>query len=81
MGGSEQVVTQNQLLLTPAYAFTDYQSQGQTISNAIIDITMPPSGGLSLFNVYVTLSQGHDQRIMKLDQITEQWWDAKSKKL
>ncbi|KAG2738883.1 hypothetical protein P692DRAFT_20757346 [Suillus brevipes Sb2] len=104
MGGSEQVVTRNQLPLTPAYAFTDYRSQGQTISNAIIDIATPPSGGLSPFNVYVALSRGHgrenirllrnfdeklftthpseylrieDQRIMKLDQITEQWWDAK----
>ncbi|KAG2128403.1 hypothetical protein BD769DRAFT_1457264 [Suillus cothurnatus] len=98
------VVTQKQLPLTPAYAFTDYQSQGQTVSNAIIDIAMPPSGGLSPFNVYVALSRGHgqeniqllrdfdkklltthpseylhieDQRIMKLDQITEQWWDSK----
>src|SRR6267154_1590811 len=53
MGGSERVVTQNQLPLTPAYAFTDYRSQGQTISNAIIDIAMPPSDGLSPFNVYV----------------------------
>jgi ATP-dependent exoDNAse (exonuclease V) alpha subunit len=104
VNGNEQVVTQRQLPLTPAYAFTDYRSQGQTVSNAIIDIAMPPSGGLSPFNVYVALSRGHgrenirllrdfdeklltthpseylrieDQRIVKLDQITEQWWDSK----
>ncbi|KAG1896637.1 uncharacterized protein F5891DRAFT_958392 [Suillus fuscotomentosus] len=48
-----------QLPLTPAYAFTDYQSQGQTISNTIIDIAQPPSGELTPFNVYVALSRGH----------------------
>jgi len=56
VNGNEQVVTWKQLPLTPAYAFTDYQSQGQTVSNAIINIAMPPSGGLSPFNVYVALS-------------------------
>lgn len=104
VNGNEQVVTRKQLPLTPAYAFTDYRSQGQTISNAIIDIAMPPSGGLSPFNVYVALSRGHgrdnirllrdfdeklltthpseylrieDQRIMKHDRITEEWWNLK----
>lgn len=69
---------------------------------------MPPSGGLSPFNVYVALSRGHgceniwllhnfdeklltthpseylhieDQQIVKLDQITEQWWDSKKQEV
>ncbi|KAG2109848.1 uncharacterized protein F5147DRAFT_760444 [Suillus discolor] len=47
IGGREEVVTQMQLPLTPAYAFTDYRLQGQTISNAIVDIAQPPSGKLA----------------------------------
>ncbi|KAF8587375.1 hypothetical protein K439DRAFT_1614432 [Ramaria rubella] len=50
-------VTCWQLPLTGAYAFTDYQSQGQTIPYVIIDIVTPPTGGkLTLFNLYVALS-------------------------
>ncbi|KIM70349.1 hypothetical protein SCLCIDRAFT_36977, partial [Scleroderma citrinum Foug A] len=40
-----------------AYAFTDYRSQGQTIPYVIVDIANPPTGGLSLFNLYVALSR------------------------
>ena len=40
-----------------AYAFTDYHSQGQTIHHAIIDITSPPTGSLTPFNIYVALSR------------------------
>ena len=46
-----------QLPLTPAYSFTDYRSQGQTIQNIIIDIGNPLSGTLTPFNIYVTLSR------------------------
>ncbi|KAG9076173.1 hypothetical protein FRC06_009662, partial [Ceratobasidium sp. 370] len=43
-----------QLPVTPAYAFTDYRSQGQTIPAAIGDIITPPSGRkLTLLNIYV----------------------------
>ena len=45
-----------QLLLTTAYTFTDYQPQGQTIQNAIIDIASPLMGTLTSFNIYVALS-------------------------
>ncbi|KZT06428.1 uncharacterized protein LAESUDRAFT_653477 [Laetiporus sulphureus 93-53] len=37
--------------MTAAYAFTDYRSQGQTITYVIVDITTPPGGRMSLFNV------------------------------
>ncbi|KIM60952.1 hypothetical protein SCLCIDRAFT_123129 [Scleroderma citrinum Foug A] len=43
--------------MTAAYAFTDYRSQGQTIPAVIVDIVTPPTGGLSLFNLYVALSR------------------------
>ncbi|CUA71576.1 Structural maintenance of chromosomes protein 4 [Rhizoctonia solani] len=47
-----------QFPITPAYAFTDYRSQGQTIPAAIIDIATPPTGGgLSIYNLYVALSR------------------------
>ncbi|KAG9105439.1 hypothetical protein FRC07_009283, partial [Ceratobasidium sp. 392] len=47
-----------QFPITPAYAFTDYRAQGQTISAAVINIANPPTGGeLERANVYVTLSR------------------------
>ncbi|KIM64601.1 hypothetical protein SCLCIDRAFT_114706 [Scleroderma citrinum Foug A] len=62
-GGNKKTVHRRQLPLTPAYSFTDYRSQGQTIQNIIIDIRNPPSGTLTPFNIYVALSQarGRDQ--------------------
>ncbi|KIK79554.1 hypothetical protein PAXRUDRAFT_161048, partial [Paxillus rubicundulus Ve08.2h10] len=55
-GHEQKAIMRQQLPVTPAYAFTDYHSQGQTISHTIIDIGDPPTGGLTPFNVYVTLS-------------------------
>ena len=43
--------------ITGAYSFMDYHSQGQTILHAIINIASPPTGKLSLFNLYIALSQ------------------------
>ena len=36
---------------------TNYRAQGQTIPAVIVDIVTPPTGGLTLFNLYVVLSQ------------------------
>ncbi|KAI0245278.1 hypothetical protein BJV78DRAFT_1139636, partial [Lactifluus subvellereus] len=47
--------------ITPAYTFTNYCSQGQTISHVIVDLASPPLGSLSLFNVYVALSRSSGQ--------------------
>ena len=47
----------HQLPMTPAYAFTDYKSQGQTIEYVIIDIGDPPTGRVSPVGVYVMLSR------------------------
>ena len=54
---SRRPVKRRQFPLTLAYAFTDYRSRGQTIPYVIVDIANPPTGGLSLFNLYVALSR------------------------
>ena len=52
--------------MTAAYTFMDYQAQGQTIPYVIVDIAKPPSGRLSLFNLYVALSHGSGQSTIHL---------------
>lgn len=64
--GGRRVVTRKQLPLTPAYAFTDIRSQGQTISHVIIDIAKPPTGGLTAFNAYVALSRSSGRDTIRL---------------
>ncbi|KAH7930558.1 hypothetical protein BV22DRAFT_1054729 [Leucogyrophana mollusca] len=80
-GTSNLKVTRRQFPITSAYAFTDYRAQGQTISNSLVDIATPPSGGLTPFNIYVSLSRGHgrdnDERLAQLDSETEKWWHAR----
>ena len=44
------------------YAFTNYKSQGQVI----IDISKPPTGSLSLFSMYVALSQSRGRNAIHL---------------
>ncbi|QRV95124.1 Helitron helicase-like domain at N-terminus [Ceratobasidium sp. AG-Ba] len=68
-GGRVDPVKRNfrrlQFPITPAYAFTDYRSQGQTIEAAFVDIATPPTGGeLEKSNVYVAVS-----RVSCLDDI------------
>ena len=59
-------VKRKQYPLTAAYAFTDYRSQGQTIPYAIVDIATPPTGGLSLLNIYVALSRSSGRDTIRL---------------
>ena len=55
--------------MTGAYAFTDYQSQGQTINHdVIVNIAMPPTGTLTPFNIYVALSRCHGHEHIQLLQ-------------
>jgi hypothetical protein len=49
----EYPIVREQLPLVPAYAFTDYKSQGKTLEAAIVDI----NGCKTLQNVYVMLSR------------------------
>lgn len=53
----QRTIKRLQFPLTAAYAFTDYWAQGQTIPYVIVDVASPPTGMLSLFNLYVALSQ------------------------
>ncbi|KAJ7810520.1 hypothetical protein B0H14DRAFT_2863487 [Mycena olivaceomarginata] len=52
--------------MTGAYAFTDYRSQGQMIPYVLVDIASPPSGTLSLFNLYVALSRSSGRESIRL---------------
>jgi len=58
----QHAVKRKQFPLTAAYTFTNYRSQGQTIPYIVVDIATPPTGGLSLFNLYVAFprSSGWD---------------------
>ncbi|KIN98835.1 hypothetical protein M404DRAFT_156721 [Pisolithus tinctorius Marx 270] len=60
--GKQSIISHLQLPITPAYAFTDYHAQAQTLKHCIVDISTPPSGQLTLFNVYMALlcSCGHE---------------------
>jgi len=55
LGRKAKTVTRLQYPITAAFCFTDYCSQGQTIPRVIVDIASPPSGKLSLFNLYVAV--------------------------
>ncbi|KAH9943783.1 hypothetical protein B0H21DRAFT_695248 [Amylocystis lapponica] len=68
--------------MTAAYAFTDYRSQGQMIPYVLVDIATPPApANLSLFSLYVALSQssgtallGENNRLESLNAKTRDWW-------
>lgn len=62
----QHTVKRQQFLVTAAYVFTDYRSQGQTIPYVIVDISTPPTGGLNLFNLYVVLSQSRGHNLIWL---------------
>jgi hypothetical protein len=49
-------IRRRQYPITAAYWFTYYRSQGKTLPYIIVDIATPPTSGLDLFNLYVTLS-------------------------
>ena len=61
-----RTVARSQYPITAAYCFTDYRSQGQTIPHVIVDIASPPSGKLSLFNLYVALSRSSGRESIRL---------------
>lgn len=62
----KRTVRRRQYPITSAYSFTDYWSQGQTIPYVIVDIAEPPSGTLTLFNLYVALSQSTGRNTIRL---------------
>jgi len=64
--GKKITVTRQQLPVTPAYTFTNYRSQAQTINYCIIDLGTPPTGQLTPFNAYVTLSRSRGRDSIRL---------------
>ena len=65
-GRSGIIINREQYALTPAYAFTDFKSQGQTIESVIVDLAKPPSGKLTAFNAYVALSRSRGRHTIRL---------------
>ena len=61
-----KTIARLQYPITAAYSFTDYCSQGQTIPRVMVDIASPPTGKLSLFNLYVTLSRSSGRETIRL---------------
>jgi ATP-dependent exoDNAse (exonuclease V) alpha subunit len=67
LGGKKgNTIERIQFPLTPAYAFTDFKAQGQTIESVIVDLAKPPSGGLTGFNAYVALSRSRGRETIRL---------------
>ena len=60
--GNKVQLERRQLGIVPAYAFTDYKSQGQTMEFVIVDISKPPTGVLSPFSVYIALSRSRGRK-------------------
>jgi hypothetical protein len=60
--GKKLKIMRYQLLMTPAFVFTDFHGQGQTINPVLIDIGPPPSGGLT---TYVVLLQCKNIRLLQ----------------
>ncbi|KAJ6495754.1 hypothetical protein C8R47DRAFT_954709, partial [Mycena vitilis] len=59
-------IIRRQLAMTPAYAFTDYKSQGQTLPRVFIDLEKPPTGKLTPFSAYVALSRSKGRDNIRL---------------
>lgn len=62
----KRTVHRRQFAITAAYVFTDYRAQGQTIPYVLVDIASPPTGKLSLFNLYVALSRSSGRQTIRL---------------
>ncbi|KEP49496.1 putative ATP-dependent DNA helicase PIF1, partial [Rhizoctonia solani 123E] len=66
-GQSKKItICREQIPLIPAYAFTDYRGQGQTLPYVIIDMGKPPTGGFTPFNAYVALSRSQSMEQCRL---------------
>ncbi|KIN97094.1 hypothetical protein M404DRAFT_161540 [Pisolithus tinctorius Marx 270] len=64
--GKQSTISRLQLPITPAYAFTDYRAQAQTLEHCVVDIGTPPSGQLTPFNAYVALSRSRGRETIRL---------------
>ena len=64
--GKRISISRQQLPITPAYTFTDYRAQAQTIEYCVVDIGTPPTGRLTPFNAYVALSRSRGRNNIRL---------------
>ncbi|KAF8835139.1 hypothetical protein BDN67DRAFT_913561 [Paxillus ammoniavirescens] len=68
----EEAITRTVICRQPpipaVYACTDYRSQGQTVPAVVINIGSLPTRGLSLLNLYVTLSRSRGSETIRLLQ-------------
>jgi hypothetical protein len=68
LGKSGDTIRHLQFSLTPAYAFTNYKVQGQTMEIIIVDLSKPPTGSISRFNAYIALLHGRGRENIQLLQ-------------
>ncbi|KAJ7075916.1 hypothetical protein B0H15DRAFT_791165 [Mycena belliarum] len=52
--------------MTPAYVFTDYKSQGQTLEYVLINLEKPPTHKLTPFSTYMALSRSRGRDRIRL---------------
>jgi hypothetical protein len=64
--GKDKSQSRGDNCLSRPYILSDYRSQGQTITNSIIGIGTPPTGVLTLFNMYVALSRSRGRDNIRL---------------
>lgn len=69
-----RTVRRRQFPITPAYAFTDYRAQGQTIPRVLVDIATPPRGTMSLPNLYVALSRSAGRDTIRILRDFDDRW-------
>ncbi|KAJ7075217.1 hypothetical protein B0H15DRAFT_867537 [Mycena belliarum] len=63
---TKHLIHRRQLAITPAYAFTDYKSHGQTLEYVLIDLEKPPTHKLTPFSAYVALSRSRGRDRIRL---------------
>jgi hypothetical protein len=64
--GRKVTISRRQYALTGGYAFTDIKSQGQTIEVVVADLRNTPTGKISPFSTYVTLSRSRGRDTIRL---------------
>lgn len=64
--GKKASIRRRQLALTPAYAFTDYKAQGQTIEYVIVDLDESTKNSSDPFHAYVALSRSRGRATIRL---------------
>lgn len=64
--GKKKTIKRRQLAMTPAYAFTDWKAQGQTMEYVIVDLAEPKVNTLDGFHTYVALSRSRGRETIRL---------------